>query len=86
VQGYRFVLLEDGTLGSCEDTLFFSRASIPVSVFRLENPIYKKIALLSLLTPALAAQAISAAANGVTYKVRLDKKMGRFGRETFELV
>jgi hypothetical protein len=51
--------------------VFFSRASIAVSVFRLENPIYKKIAFLSLLTSVLAAQAISAAANGVTYKVRL---------------
>jgi hypothetical protein len=76
--------------------VFFSR----VSVFRLENPIYKKIAFLSLLASALIAQAISAAANGVTYKVRLEngsgekkkwggaaeeQKMGRFRRETFEL-
>jgi hypothetical protein len=52
--------------------VFFPRVSIPASVFRLENPIYKKLAFLSLLTSALAAQAISAAANGVTYKVRLE--------------
>jgi hypothetical protein len=51
---------------------FLSRASTPFSVFRLENPIYKKIAFLSLFTPLLAAQAISAAANGVTFKVRLE--------------
>jgi hypothetical protein len=50
----------------------FFRVSIPASVFRLENPTYEKIAFLSLLTSALAAQAISAAANGVTYRVRLE--------------
>jgi hypothetical protein len=56
--------------------VFFSRVSIPPSVFRSENPIYKKIAFLSLLTSALAAQAISAAANGVTCKVRLENGGG----------
>ena len=56
--------------------VFFSRASIPVLVFRLENPIYKKIAFLSFLTSVLAAQAISAAANGVIYKVRLENGAG----------
>jgi hypothetical protein len=56
--------------------VFFSRVSIPASVFRLENPIYKKIAFLGLLTSALAAQAISAAANGVACKVRLENRGG----------
>jgi hypothetical protein len=57
---------------------FFSRASIPVSAFRSENPICKKIAFLSLLTSALAAQAISAAANEVTYKVRLENGVDQY--------
>jgi hypothetical protein len=58
--------------------VFFSRASIPVLVFRLENPIYEKIAFLSFLTSVLAAQAISAAANGVTYKVRLENGVDQY--------
>jgi hypothetical protein len=57
---------------------FCRRASIPVPVFRLENPIYKKIAFLILLTSALAAQAISAAANGVTYKVRFENGIDQY--------
>jgi hypothetical protein len=56
----------------------FSWASIPVSVFRLDNPIYKKIAFLSLLTAVLAAQPILAAANGVIFKVRLENGVDQY--------
>jgi hypothetical protein len=49
-----------------------------VSVFRRGNPIHKKVAFLSLLTSVLAVQAISAAANGVTYKVRLENGVDQY--------
>jgi hypothetical protein len=75
VQGYRFVPWMVVPLVFVKIPVF-SRVSIPVSLFRLENPTYKKIAFLSPLTSALAAQAISAAAKGVTYKVRLEKGGG----------
>jgi hypothetical protein len=48
------------------------------STFRWENPIYKKVAFLSLLTSVLAVQAISAAANGVTYEVRLENGVDQY--------
>src|SRR6266404_7392908 len=70
--------LEGGTFHFCESTRFFSRVSIPAPVFRSENPIYKKIAFFSLLTSALATQAISAAANGVTCKVRLENGVDQY--------
>jgi hypothetical protein len=57
---------------------FCSRASNPVSVFRWENPIYNKVAFLSFLISVLAVQAISAAANGVTYKVRLEDGVNQY--------
>jgi hypothetical protein len=60
--------------------VFLSRLSIPVSVFRLENPICKKVAFLSLLTSVLAAQAISAAAKGVIYKVRRENGVDQYYR------
>jgi hypothetical protein len=49
-----------------------SRTSTPALVIRLENPIYQEIARLRLLASVLIAQAISAAANSGTYKVRLE--------------
>jgi hypothetical protein len=68
VVGFRFVKIRG----------FFSRASIPVSIFRLENSIFKEIAFLSLLSSVLVLQATSAVANGVTYKVRLENGVDQY--------
>jgi len=56
--------------------VFFSR--VPGSVLRLGNPIYKKVSFSSLLVSVLVAQAISAAADGVTYKVRLENGVDQY--------
>ena len=55
---------------------FFSRASVPG--FRSENPICKTVSFLSLLTSVLVAQAISAAADGIVYKVRLENGVDQY--------
>ena len=51
---------------------------IPGFCRRASNPIYKKVTFLSLLTSVLTVQAISAAANGVAYKVRLENGVDQY--------
>ena len=55
--------------------VFFSGSGFSVAI---GNPIYKKVSSPSLLVSVLVAQAISAAADGVTYKVRLENGVGRY--------
>jgi hypothetical protein len=56
--------------------VFFSRA--PGAALRLGNPSYKKVSFSSLLVSVLVAQAISAAADGVTYKVRHENGVDQY--------
>ena len=54
---------------------FFSGSGFSVAI---GNPIYKKVSFSSLLVSVLVAQAISAAADGVTYKVRLENGVDQY--------
>jgi hypothetical protein len=58
----------------------FSPASFAVSVFQLRQPIRKKIAWFSLLASVVLVAGISAAADGVIYKVRLENGVDRYFR------
>jgi hypothetical protein len=55
--------------------VFFSGSGFSVAI---GNPIYKKVSFSSLLVSVLVAQAISAAADGVTYKVRLENGVDQY--------
>ena len=59
---------------------FFSPASFAFSVSRLQQPIRKMIAWFSLLTFILLVAGISAAADGVVYKVRLENGVDQYFR------
>ena len=57
---------------------FFSPASFPLSVSRLQQPFRKMIAWFSLLTSILLVAGTSAAADGVVYKVRLENGVDQY--------
>lgn len=61
-------------------SVFSSRAWIPVSVLLLENPVCRKTAFLGLLSSLLAASPLSADADDVVYKVRLENGVDQYYR------
>jgi hypothetical protein len=80
LHGYRSALAKIVFSGLVKRSGFFFPASFAVSVFRLQQPIRKKIAWFSLLAAVVAAAGISAAADGVIYKVRLENGVDQYFR------